>query len=71
MTMKKKYLLCPGYVRSKEDGELHWIDVPTLAKLYGVPMIECMMLSETQGRRATDLIPLPPRGDGDYSLPSA
>ncbi len=71
MAMKKKYLLCPGYVRSKEDGQLHWIDVPTLAELYGVSMIECMTLPETQGRRVTDLIPLQPRATGDYSLPSA
>ena len=41
--MGKKYLLCVGHVTSKNDGELHFIDGPTLANLYGVPMAECLV----------------------------
>ena len=37
------YVLHPGYVTSKNDGDRHFIDAPTLAKLYGVPLHQCLI----------------------------
>ena len=31
-----RYVLFPGYVRSKTDGDLHFIDARQLARLYGL-----------------------------------
>ena len=39
-----KYALVPGYVRSKNDGEEHYINAPTLAKLYGVDFKKCVVI---------------------------
>src|SRR5437763_16714066 len=37
----KRYVLCPGPVTSKIDGDLHYITARQLAFLYQVPMNEC------------------------------
>lgn len=44
--MKLRYLLCPGPVQSRTDGDLHHITARQLAFLYGVPMAECVTLPE-------------------------
>ena len=70
-----KYLLCPGFVTSKTDGQAHYIGARTLADLYGVQMHECKVRPDRHqfGRHAWgpphDLIELHPRNDGDYTLP--
>jgi hypothetical protein len=65
-----KYALCPGYVRSKTDGDLHYISAPRLAQLYGVQMSECIVYTPERERteRMDDLVFLQPRYHGDYSL---
>lgn len=78
--MTARYLLCPGPVRSRIDGDIHHLGARHLAQLYGVRMGECIALPQGPGldqhlRRdallaRTDLIRLSPRGDGDYHLPS-
>ncbi len=72
----KKYLLCPGPVTSKIDGDRHHISASDLARLYGVQMSECVVRSEslisTRGRGLNEnngLIELWPRYDGNYKLP--
>jgi hypothetical protein len=75
-----RYLLCPGYVKSKYDGDEHYIGAMRLARLYGVDPRKCGIfepswLARSLGlrldeRRYKDLIKLVPRYDGDYTLPS-
>lgn len=79
-----RYLLIPGHVRSKADGDRHYISAIELAHLYRVPMSDCVVLPEPEpgalggGRRRTELlaradagelIALRPRFDGSYRLP--
>lgn len=40
--MNKKYVLCPGYIRSKYDGEDHFISSRALINLYRVNPQECI-----------------------------
>lgn len=79
----KKYLLCPGYVTSRTDGDQHYITAEQLARLYRVNPSECEVLTKAEVRRETvtmtearrrrqaGLIKLGPRDDGDYRLPTA
>ena len=67
----KKYLLFPGDVRSKHDGDVHYIDAHTLAELYGVRFAECVVAKPGwTGREslAKGLVHLRPRYHGDYSI---
>ncbi len=38
---EKRYVLCPGYVKSKTDGQEHFITAGQLAHLHGVNPAEC------------------------------
>ena len=79
--MTARYLLCPGLVRSRVDRQAHHVGAADLARLYGVPMAECvvMPLQRPEFHRARmdlldrvrlgELTALHPRFDGDYSLP--
>ena len=81
--MTRRYLLCPGLVRSSTDGDRHYISAAQLARLYGVSMDDCHVLpndnewaSRMKRRFLLDrvdggeLVPLRPRHDGDYALPA-
>lgn len=81
-THMKKYLICPGYVISKNDGDRHYISANQLLRLYRVNPAECEVLKEAdpweprslaeqRERRYAGLIRLAPRYDGDYRLPAA
>lgn len=66
---RKKYALFPGYVKSKSDGDIHFISAGKLAKLYGVRLSECEIFyaDDQKPRRFADgLIKLYPRYDGKY-----
>ena len=75
--MSVRYLLCPGWVRSRVDGDRHYVTASQLAALYGVPLSACLVLPEIGPERAVvlfratgqKLIELKPRSDGRYSLP--
>lgn len=79
--MTARYLLCPGLVRSRVDGQVHHIGANQLAALYGVPMAECLVMPPQRLEhhytrmalldrvRLGELIALHPRFDGDYLLP--
>ena len=41
--MTSHYVLCPGWVRSRTDGDAHFIGARQLAHLYGVSMAECLV----------------------------
>lgn len=67
----KRYVLYPGRVRSKNDGELHYISAKMLARLYGVALEECYVFRPGPGQEGLPegLIHLSPQYDGDYTLP--
>lgn len=81
--MTVRYLLCPGLVRSRTDGDAHHVGAPELARLYRVPMADCVVLPPQHPSchrdlmalldrvRSGELIGLAPRFDGDYRLPDA
>jgi len=70
----KKYILCPGWVSSKRDGDLHFIGAFKLAKLYGVLLDECVIKVDEESFRGLSqdvldaLIVLKPRYDGNYEI---
>ena len=66
--MKKKYLVIGGTVRSKNDGQLHYIGPHTLAALYRVRRSQCFLIRDDEKMDGVPdgLIVLRPREDGDY-----
>jgi hypothetical protein len=73
--MKKPlYVIKPGYVYSRNDGDRHYISYSQLVQLYGVPLKYCIqygsgryfMSMEGYSEDDTDVITLAPRYDGDY-----
>ncbi len=70
----KKYLVFPGEVRSKTDGDIHHIGFARLCDLYDISMREAInydTLQPFEQSRFNGLIRLFPRESGDYTLPSA
>lgn len=69
--MRRHYVLAPGTVISKTDGQCHHISADQLARLYGVRREACYVWTpESRGRPPSrDLRWLRPRYDGDYRLP--
>lgn len=69
--MKTKYLVVPGYVTSKNDGDRHFIGAGDLMRLYGVNPQECRVVTEEGSTFGSekDLIVLRPSYSGNYSLP--
>jgi len=70
-----KYVLNPGYVFSKSDGDEHFITARRLAELYRVPMSACVIRPDVGDPRnrgwysPPGAIELYPRFDGNYMLP--
>ena len=63
----KKYLLHPGYVISRTDGNRHYISERMLMKLYNVSLKECVTYLPYRPYPNQDkLIDLYPMGSGDY-----
>lgn len=72
--MVKKYVLRPGVIYSKNDDDPHHIDAPTLARLYGVLMSECIVIHQNEKRISqfgdlSKMISLYPDYHGNYKLP--
>lgn len=68
--MKQIYILNPGYVTSKTDGQRHYISAVQLAELYRVDMRDCTIYQPglvVKSPRPTRH--LYPRFDGNYTLP--
>lgn len=79
MSRRLKWVVFPGRVRSRTDGDEHYVGAAQLMRLYGVRPQECMV-ADPVGSRAVyaatvrdadrlGLVPLVPRGDGNYTLP--
>ena len=68
--IRKKYLIIPGWVRSRNDEDKHWIGADKLMELYGVDPAECETLTMREFTHTPehDLIPLAPRYSGNYTL---
>lgn len=69
----RKYVVIPGWVRSQSDGELHFIDAPTLMQLYKIDPKECATMHgdfRDHGKDFNGLIRLRPRRDGKYEIPT-
>jgi len=77
--MDKKYLVFPGKVISRHDGDSHFITADKLIRLFGVKREECIIINslDEAGRIMNTepgfqkMIHLSPRWDGDYTLPNA
>lgn len=65
----KKYLVCPGHIKSKTDGQLHYVSSKALIALYGVNPDECVIDCNLNPKKSLDLIELRPRYNGNYTLP--
>lgn len=47
-----RFVLCPGYVISRNDGQRHYVSANALRQLYGVPARACACLRDlSPGRR--------------------
>ena len=69
----KKYVVYPGIVFSRSDGDKHYISTHRVMELYGVNPQECVLITDDRsdielGLNLSHLIPLYPRNDGNYKL---
>lgn len=74
--MTIKYVVCPGFVISKNDGQSRLISFQQLVRLYKINPAECVEYplrdfgcQNTIDKRYPSLQRLYPNYDGDYSLP--
>ncbi len=69
---RPRYVLCPGWIMSKNDGDWHYIGAAKLAHCYGVNLRNCLIKLPGQTLHPgfyTGMVFLEPRYDGDYRLP--
>lgn len=69
--MRKRYVVYPGPVVSRTDGDVHEVPAENLIRLYGVDRRECVIVrpGDIGGRRIDGLIPLRPDPSGRYKVP--
>ena len=65
-----RYVLHPGWVTSKNDGQKHFIGRPRLAQLYRVNLGQCVLGDEREYLEQDDDVHLYPDYHGKYILPS-
>lgn len=66
-----KYIVHPGYVTSRSDGDKHYISAGQLMKLYAVKLSECIIITSESDKYKLrglnrDLVSLFPREGGNY-----
>ena len=71
MNFTKVYAVYPGEVKSKTDGDVHYLSFHRLCRLYNVNPAQCVDMSRESARNAiiediSSLIPLTPLYSGDY-----
>ena len=67
--MAKKYILHPGYVRSANDSNIHFINAVALARLYGIPFGECLVQRDDEPKIVVEGAKhLYPMSNGDYRI---
>ncbi len=64
---KKKYILHPGKVQSRNDGDIHFICAEKLAELYKVDFRDCIVFNEHK-TYDSKMIHLYPKYNGKYYL---
>lgn len=67
---KIRYVLQPGHVFSKNDGQRHFISGQRLAELYGVPMRKCVFEHTPDYIKQEGDVHLWPSYSGNYKLPT-
>lgn len=67
---EKKYLILPGFVKSRNDGQRHFISAGQLMRLYKVHPSECIVWTQEGAAEGypEHLRRLAPRYSGDYQL---
>ena len=70
--MTPRFLLVPGYVRSVNDGDRHYVGIMALARLYELRPSEWVAYREgvPMDAQRRGLEPLYPRRDGKYGRPA-
>ena len=66
--MKRKYIVHPGYVISKEDGDEHFIRAEELMRLYKVDKSECYIYKGLVYDMLEGYIHLYPDPTGKYEI---
>jgi len=61
-----KYILHPGELKSKNDGDIHFISFKQLVRLYNLNPTECVAFDRFPYIELKDAMHLYPRYDGDY-----
>jgi len=66
----KKYVICPGWIVSQNDGDRHFITAQQLIRLYGVNPKECIVRRERDNVLPwhKELKWLRPKYNGDYQI---
>ena len=67
-----KYVVVPGFLRSKSDGQRHDISAQSLMHLYKVDRDECLIKYNDErdwGKDFSNLIHLYPDYHGKYEIP--
>jgi hypothetical protein len=71
---KPCYVLCPGFVTSRFDGDRHWISASRLAQLYNIDYKTAHVYTYSSKDLGwawpEDAIFLHPQSDGNYTLPT-
>lgn len=66
----KKWIIAPGWVTSRSDGQRHKISAAQLIRLYGVRREDCVIFEGRGVPPEYSRLPwLAPRYDGNYTLP--
>ena len=66
---RKKYLVYPGWVISKNDCDTHYISAKDLINLYNVNPKDCIIIyndTKVLGLNTSSFTKLRPRADGKY-----
>lgn len=69
---RPRYIVYPGFVESKTDGQAHYISASQLMVLHGVPHTQCIVINgpkdlyKLRGLHEGSFIRLFPRFDGNY-----
>lgn len=66
----KRYLVCGGFVISKNDGQRHYVDARRVARLYHVDPVECHFVGSLGLHELSlpDVVLLMPDSTGQYKL---
>jgi hypothetical protein len=69
--MAKKYAIHPGWIRSKSDGDEHYVGIAQLASLYELSPSEYVVWTDhdNRGRTWRDYVHLYPSYEGNYGRP--